>query len=100
MKDCRDWCKKSQADRTMATFKKHFKMWEKDRRLMLTTGTAGFRGANHVEPPAPFTPPMPVAPVNVELVELRAQLQAIQLAVLFRYWIIISSNNKYHPQDI
>eukprot|EP00978_Attheya_sp_CCMP212_P017275 scaffold45987_cov32-Attheya_sp.AAC.2 len=61
--------------------KKHFKMWEKDRRLMLTTGTAGFHGANHVEPPAPVIPPAPVAPINVELVEMRAALQAIQLAM-------------------
>eukprot|EP00978_Attheya_sp_CCMP212_P035435 scaffold154321_cov49-Attheya_sp.AAC.3 len=56
---CRDWRKKPQADRTMATFKKHFKMWEKDRYLMLTTGTACFHGANHVEPPAPVAPPVP-----------------------------------------
>eukprot|EP00978_Attheya_sp_CCMP212_P037757 scaffold181064_cov60-Attheya_sp.AAC.1 len=80
---CRDcwWRKKSQADRTMATFKKHFKMWEKDRCLMLTTGTAGFHGANHVEPPVPAAPPIPVAPINAELVEIRAALQAIQLAM-------------------
>eukprot|EP00978_Attheya_sp_CCMP212_P049109 scaffold616728_cov59-Attheya_sp.AAC.1 len=56
-------------------------MWEKDRRLMLTTGTAGFHGANHVEPPAPVVPPAPATPINAELVEMRAALQAIQLAM-------------------
>eukprot|EP00978_Attheya_sp_CCMP212_P003656 scaffold7707_cov58-Attheya_sp.AAC.4 len=78
---CRDWRKKSQADHTMETFKKHFKMWEKHRHLMLTTGTAGFHGTNHVEPQSPVTPPVPVAPLNAELVEIQATLQAIQLAM-------------------
>eukprot|EP00978_Attheya_sp_CCMP212_P010772 scaffold26242_cov50-Attheya_sp.AAC.3 len=79
---CRDWHKKSQADRTMAAFKNYFKMWEKDRRLMLTTGTTGFHGANHVEPPVPAVHPSPAAPINAELVEMQAALQAIQLAML------------------
>jgi hypothetical protein len=79
---CRDWRKKPQADRTMATFKKHFKMWEKDRRLLLTTGAAGFFGANHLEPPAPVTPPsVPKTPLNTEMSELREQLKVIQLAL-------------------
>eukprot|EP00978_Attheya_sp_CCMP212_P013087 scaffold32736_cov48-Attheya_sp.AAC.2 len=58
-------------------------MWEKDRRLLLTTSTAGFHGANHdVEPPAPVAPPVPAATVNAELLEtLRAELQAIRLAM-------------------
>jgi hypothetical protein len=50
-----EWRDKPQADRTMIHFKKHFKKWEKDRRLMLTTSAAGYHGANRVReaPPAP-----------------------------------------------
>eukprot|EP00978_Attheya_sp_CCMP212_P013872 scaffold34954_cov42-Attheya_sp.AAC.2 len=53
-------------------------MWEKDRRLLLTTSTAGFHGANHVEPPAPVAPPVLAATINAELETLRAKLQAIR----------------------
>eukprot|EP00978_Attheya_sp_CCMP212_P035594 scaffold155660_cov58-Attheya_sp.AAC.6 len=75
---CRDWHRKAQPDHTMLSFKKHFKMWEKDCRLMLTSGsTAGYyHDANHVAPPKPIVPPVATIPLNMELGELRAQLQA------------------------
>eukprot|EP00978_Attheya_sp_CCMP212_P019478 scaffold54635_cov57-Attheya_sp.AAC.2 len=70
---CRKWRDKPQVDRTMVQFKKHFKHWEKDRRLMLTTGAAGYHGANHVEPP-----PAPAADAPLdEMGELQAQLYNI-----------------------
>eukprot|EP00978_Attheya_sp_CCMP212_P005328 scaffold11894_cov53-Attheya_sp.AAC.6 len=73
---CQKWRDKPQADRTMIHFKKHFKKWEKDRHLMLTTGAAGYHGANHIEaPPAPAAD----APLD-KMGELRAQLREIQVA--------------------
>jgi hypothetical protein len=75
---CRAWREKTQADRTMLNFKKHFKHWEKDRRLMLTTGAAGYHGANHVG----AAPPAPAADEPLtEMGELRAQLREIQVAL-------------------
>lgn len=44
---CRDWRKKSEAQKTWAAFKVHFKEAEKDRKLEATTGSAGF--ANNAE---------------------------------------------------
>ena len=75
---CRDWRATTQASRTMIQFKKHFKKWEKDYRLMLTTGTAGYQGANHVgeAPPAPI-----VAPVITEMEVMQAELAAMRVAL-------------------
>eukprot|EP00978_Attheya_sp_CCMP212_P003306 scaffold6820_cov39-Attheya_sp.AAC.1 len=74
---CRKWRDKPQADRTMVQFKKHFKHWEKDCRLMFTTGAAGYHGANHVEPP-----PAPAADAPLDKMgELRAQLRELQVAL-------------------
>eukprot|EP00978_Attheya_sp_CCMP212_P008993 scaffold21179_cov47-Attheya_sp.AAC.4 len=78
-KVCRDWRDKAQKkDRTMVLFKKHFKKWEKDRRLTLTTGTAGYHGANHVDdaPPAPV-----VAPPDAEMEAMRAEMEAMRVAL-------------------
>jgi hypothetical protein len=77
---CRDWRSMTQASRTMLQFKKHFKKWEKDYRLMLTTGTAGYHGANHV-PEAPPAPAPVAAPVITELEAMRAEMAAMRVAM-------------------
>jgi hypothetical protein len=76
---CRSWRDKDQQDRTMVLFKKHFKKWEKDRRLMLTTGTAGYHGANHAGniPPAPVEAP----PVITEMEAMRTEMAAMRVAL-------------------
>ena len=75
---CHDWHNKPHLDRTMAALKNNFKKWEKDRRLMLTSGTAGYHGANHVDaaPPAP-----PIVPVVTELEAMRAEMAAMRVAL-------------------
>jgi hypothetical protein len=62
----------------MAHLKKHFKKWEKDRRLMLTSGAGGYHGANHVDaaPPAPV-----VAPVVTEMKATRAEMAPMRVAL-------------------
>jgi hypothetical protein len=50
---CREWRAKAPKNKTMVDFKKHFKKWDKDRKLTLTAEQAGFHGANHVDTTIP-----------------------------------------------
>jgi hypothetical protein len=82
---CREWRAKATKDKSMADFKKHFKKWDKDRKLTLTAGQAGYHGAaNHVDtttitPPVPQLAPVP--PPTTELSELRAEMAAMRVAL-------------------
>eukprot|EP00978_Attheya_sp_CCMP212_P045382 scaffold344004_cov59-Attheya_sp.AAC.1 len=38
-------------DKTFANLQTHFKRWDRDRLLSLTTQAAGYHGAHHGEPP-------------------------------------------------
>jgi hypothetical protein len=49
----REWRNKAAADKTEANFLIHYRAADKDRRLTLTTSTAGFHAANQAQSPPP-----------------------------------------------
>ena len=80
------------SDNTINHFKYHFKKWNKYRWLVGTSRLSGYHGAHHVE----TISPIPV-PVYWELINLRAQIQAMQISLSKKSYPLTHSLKQCHP---
>ena len=80
---CRDWRGLTQpAQQTFVEFQKHFKRWERDRRLTDTSASAGYHGANQVvQHPEPVFPAPPVDATHAAIAALQVQMAALTTAI-------------------
>jgi hypothetical protein len=78
---CREWRDAPADAKTFAHLKTHFKKWDKDRKLIETTSSAGYHGAHHV--PQQPTPAAAAAPTHAssEMAQMREQIQALTSAL-------------------
>jgi hypothetical protein len=71
---CREWRDKPAADKTFDNLKLHFKKWDKDRKLLATSSSAGYHGANHASN-------VPSSDSQDTLSQLQQQIQALTSAL-------------------
>jgi hypothetical protein len=72
---CREWRDKPAADKTFNNLKLHFKKWDKDRKLLATSSSAGYHGANHA------SSNVPSSDSQATLTQLQQQIQALTSAL-------------------
>ena len=73
---CREWRGKDDATKTLATFHRHFRDADQDRRHNQTTaGTAGYHGANAAAEQRPTKKPNPATTTNPTTIAARPDLR-------------------------
>jgi hypothetical protein len=77
---CREWCDTPAADKTFANLKMHFKKWDKDRKLLETSSSAGCHGAHHVPQQQTLLVATPDS-TTTELAQMHQQIQALASAL-------------------